>query len=461
MENNTTYEQEIDLKDLMFAVLRKWRPIILIAVIFGILMGGYKVMGSLSQQKDVEYVQKVQKQNQNDLEEYKLLKESYEREISNIERNIEAQTEYMEKSILMNMSPYDKYVSSADVYFKLDDVALINGANAYAVIYNNGLSRTYTSFINQGIDWTEMAQELKTEVEYLKELIRITPDEWGQMLSVSVCYKDKKGAEKILNKILDEVKDQQSNFSSKFGTHNLYIMNQISDTVTDLDLANRQKSANDNITALQSTLKEKEKALEELKEPVEVSALSSSTAIKSGIKYAVLGGVLGAFITIFCICVAFLMSGKVASAKDIKQRYGVKVLATFPAEEKRRAFSGIDRWLDKLEGKKDNLVEETRYELAAANLRNYAGDAKKLMIVGTVPTEILNTVSMKLGSLCSEKSFSIGANLNENADTVNKLPECDAVILVEQSGVSRYGEIEKEIEAVQNVKKEIAGVIVL
>ena len=31
MDNNTTtYEQEIDLKDLMFAVLYKWRPIIII-----------------------------------------------------------------------------------------------------------------------------------------------------------------------------------------------------------------------------------------------------------------------------------------------------------------------------------------------------------------------------------------------------------------------------------------------
>ena len=34
MDNNSTYEQyeqEIDLKDLMFAVLHKWRPVILVA----------------------------------------------------------------------------------------------------------------------------------------------------------------------------------------------------------------------------------------------------------------------------------------------------------------------------------------------------------------------------------------------------------------------------------------------
>ena len=41
MDYNTE-EQEIDLKDLMFAVFHKWRPLILVAVICGLLLGGVK-----------------------------------------------------------------------------------------------------------------------------------------------------------------------------------------------------------------------------------------------------------------------------------------------------------------------------------------------------------------------------------------------------------------------------------
>ena len=41
MDSYQNYEQEIDLKDLMFAVLRRWRPIILIAIIFALLLGGF------------------------------------------------------------------------------------------------------------------------------------------------------------------------------------------------------------------------------------------------------------------------------------------------------------------------------------------------------------------------------------------------------------------------------------
>ena len=36
MEYNETYEQEIDLKDLMFVVLRRWRSILVTAVVLAV-----------------------------------------------------------------------------------------------------------------------------------------------------------------------------------------------------------------------------------------------------------------------------------------------------------------------------------------------------------------------------------------------------------------------------------------
>ena len=37
MENNANEVVEIDLKDLMFAVLHKWRPVLAVAVIMAVL----------------------------------------------------------------------------------------------------------------------------------------------------------------------------------------------------------------------------------------------------------------------------------------------------------------------------------------------------------------------------------------------------------------------------------------
>ena len=51
MDQNNTYEQEIDLKDLMFAVLHKWKGILLVAIAFAILLGGGKGGYDLSESK--------------------------------------------------------------------------------------------------------------------------------------------------------------------------------------------------------------------------------------------------------------------------------------------------------------------------------------------------------------------------------------------------------------------------
>ena len=40
--NNTGYEREIDLKELMFVVLRQWRLLLAAAVAMAFLFGGYK-----------------------------------------------------------------------------------------------------------------------------------------------------------------------------------------------------------------------------------------------------------------------------------------------------------------------------------------------------------------------------------------------------------------------------------
>ena len=37
-----SYEQEVNLKDLLFVILHKWRAIIAVSVVFAVLMGGAK-----------------------------------------------------------------------------------------------------------------------------------------------------------------------------------------------------------------------------------------------------------------------------------------------------------------------------------------------------------------------------------------------------------------------------------
>ena len=121
MEPRREYEQEIDLKDLMFAVLRKWRPIVLLAIVFALLLGGFKIFKGLNQLKDEEYVKQNQEEYKASLDQYNATKKRLEKELANIEENIESQQKYKDESILLNINPYDEYMESATFYISTDD----------------------------------------------------------------------------------------------------------------------------------------------------------------------------------------------------------------------------------------------------------------------------------------------------------------------------------------------------
>ena len=120
MDQNNTYEQEIDLKDLMFAVLHKWRSILLVAIVAGVLLGGVKAVMTYQSQNDEETILAAEEQYEDDLHSYERNKETMERELGNLQTDIENQQNYLEKSVLMNMSPYDIYEARADIFVKTD-----------------------------------------------------------------------------------------------------------------------------------------------------------------------------------------------------------------------------------------------------------------------------------------------------------------------------------------------------
>lgn len=90
MEPNNNYEQEIDLKDLMFAVLRKWRPIIVIAVVFAVLLGALKTVKGIRQLGDEEYVKKNQDTYAMNLDQYNSTKGAWKKRLKTCSRILKA-----------------------------------------------------------------------------------------------------------------------------------------------------------------------------------------------------------------------------------------------------------------------------------------------------------------------------------------------------------------------------------
>lgn len=465
MDQNNIYEQEIDLKDLMFAVLHKWKGILIIAIVFAVLLGGVKAAMTYRAQNDEEAVLEAEEKYKDDLRAYELNKESMERELDNLQTDIENQKNYIEKSVLMNMSPYDIYEARADIFIKTD-YEIMPGMFYQNVDYTDTILQTYQSVMTSVAFLSHIAESTGIDVQYLQELIQIergstvigSTSKLTNLLTVKVKNSSQKEAESVLKKLLDGIDLLQVNITENIGEHTVNIVNKSTGATVDLALADKQRDKNTQLINSQHSLEEKQQALEDLEEPEKLTSASTAT-IKSGVKYGVLGGVLGGFMMVFFICVIFVMSDKMYSSKELRRRLGIKVLGSFPVIRKKKAGK-VDELLNRLEGKVYSSSAEEEAALIAANISNYANDVKKLLVTGTIEEKKIAEVTGLLADKLPGMEILSGANMLKNVETIKLLPTCEGVVLVEQAGVSTYGMMGQEIEKIKDLQKEMIGCVV-
>ncbi|MCI8664039.1 MAG: hemagglutinin [Hungatella sp.] len=464
MDYNDTYEQEIDLKELMFAVLHKWKTILAAAVVLALILGGYKGISGYRHESDQSVIDKAQENYENELEFYNKNLASCEREIENLEKDITRQQEYLEDSVLMNISPYDIWEAKAELFVKTDYEIMPD------MVYQNidltgTVLQSYRSALN-GADFIEkISNNVGMESQYLQELVEITigrddnNTKLNNLLIIRVRCGEEATAQKILDDILDGIPQFRTQIQSVVGTHTISEVNRSLGAKVDLALAELQRKESERLTTLNNALNVKKDELTKMEEPAPVSA-SFGGVIKSAVKYALIGGVLGAFMVVFFVCVGFVMSDRVYSGKELKYRFKVKLLGTLSVAGSKKEGK-IDAWLSRMEGRGQNNDMNVEYGLIAANISNYAGTTvRSLLIVGGAGEELLNRVASELTGRLSGMKVIYGGNLLNDAEGLKKLPECDGVILVEQCGKSLYSNVELEIEKTCDMDKKVIGCVV-
>lgn len=466
MNSNMTNNQEIDLKDLLFAILYKWKKIIGVGIAFAILLGGIKGVSTYRQLNSAETVQSAQEQYKSDLELYESNIAAYEREIQNLTNDILNQQKYLQNSVLMNASPYDVYEASADLFIKTD-YEIMPSMMYQNVDYTDTIMQVYQSTLSGTSFLENIADKNNMSIQYLKELVTIERgntvikganiNKLTNLLTVRVKHMDEKQAEQILEMVLNGIDSLQQQITMTIGEHTVTVVNAGSGTGVDYDLANKQKDESQRLTMLQASLDEKEKSMKELKEPDE-PAPPLLTTLKRGIKYGVFGGGLGGFTVAFFSCLGFIMSDNLYAEKDIRNRFSIKIIGKLLVPGKK--VGKIDTWLRQLEGRYYNVSEAESFDLIAENICNYSEAASCLLITGHVSKEYLELVKIRLQEKLPEMELISGMSVLKSADTLKKLVKCDAVVMVEEIGKVTYTCIGQEVDTITDMQKKLVGCIV-
>lgn len=450
-------EREIDLKDLMFFILNKWRLILVCTLALSVLIGGYKITTSFSQQNNKEYIADLQKKYDDDLKQYKLTKDGYESYIKKLNENIAYEETYQKKSVAFKLDPNNKWAATVDVFVKMDEDT---NNNSITVDPADSVTKAYASVFSNGSLLEQLSQKMGIETQYLNELIDITTDYDGNMISVTASYESQEGAQEILNTILDSLDGMHNDISNSLGAHEIIVMKQNVILTSDKLLADNQKDKVNNLIDMRNKLDETENALTAMVKPTEPSNLSIKGIIKSGIKYACLGGVIGLFVPTFMYCIIFMFNQRLYSAEELKNRYRVRILGAYTRERKKRVFSGVDRFLDKLESK-EYCSEEMIMKKIMANTSNYTENGQTILLTGTVNEEELKGFKDKLVKMLPEVHFDMSMDMNNHPETLTKLLKVDGIILIEKCGESKYNDIQKQLESIYNLNQKVIGFIVL
>ena len=459
--DNQTYEQEIDLKDLMFVVLHRWRGIILAAIIFAVLLGGYKLASASFSTGSEVTVEEQQNDYADEMKLYESTRALYEQDIERLKMSIESLEEYYKNSLLMHISPYNMTVASADVFVVKDEAAVQEGAAGISFSLSDradAVLKAYETVAKQAEGIQTVGGE-PADPRYVQELIKTDVDYESNLLTITVFGENADNAEEVLAAVLKNVEAGETEIQDALGSHTRYVVRRDPAIITDTELASARQDFSSSITNLQNSLTEKETALEELEPPAEGTAAPAS-GLRDGIKYGILGAVLGAFVAVFGICVVFLMSDKLHSAKDIKNRFGLKILAVFSKPARKGVLSGIDSWLDRMEG---NMMRRPAdvYELMAVNVKNYMEAGREILVIGSVSGEKLEEVAAELRKRIPGADILAGHDMGSSVETLKMLPEAGQIVLVEEREQSKCEDIQSQLEIIRSLDKTVVGCVVL
>lgn len=331
MEND---EVIIDLRVLIWEVLRKWHIIALVCIICAVLFGTFSVYRNNVANKEVPIEDLYE-----ELEPAEITKVH---NLVSVQDRIDEKAEYAEDSIYMSMNPYDVYATRIDFMFNK------NPDNKY-------IRQMYMSYMFDGELYNEIAKQYsgKIEVKYISELIgymsnggrtNINDDseenyeqgnDLNRLISVRIIGETEEQCLELQSLFCKNVKLYEKEIQKKYSNHSLEQTLSKAYHTTDGGVSSAKSSYDSQIVALYNeyqtlynTLDEDQIALyDELVNPEKIGKEKKEEGLS--LKYVAIGILFGGFIAVVVIVLLTMSNGKIFVQRQITNRELARVFGTY------------------------------------------------------------------------------------------------------------------------------------
>lgn len=449
-------QEELTLKQLCGVLMKRWRLLLALGLVLAVALGGYRGY-SLLKSADEEEAGTAAAAYETELRAFALKKEGLERELAGLEKQAEEAERYLKESLLMGINAYEVEKARLSVSVEAEPTG-----DAQADSARTSRLMSYYGVLAQDCELTGLFKDnpalAEVEEAYLRELVTVDESRPG-VLTIEALGTEGAPAKELARGLYGYLEGKQAEVAALGGNHTLSLLSEIERTYADTGLTSRQTQAEQQPAALAKSMQDKAAELEGLKEPAAPVSTGRPAILTSGIKYAILGGVVGVFLGAVIAFLKETMRGKAESGGELARLFQCRYLGNL---EVKKAKKGLEALGERLYGEDvyAGVAAEDRLALLAANLREAAGEKRKLLLTGTLPEAALSDLREELaGLLGREYTLAAGGNLLVNPEAIGKLEEAEGVALVAGPASAQAETLLRQAQRVQDAGKELLGVV--
>ena len=464
MEND---EVVIDLRVLMWEILRKWHIILVVCVIFAIASAMFGIHRNKAQSVEVS--------PENLYEQLKPAEIVKVNNLVSIQKRIDEKTEYEKNSIYMSLNAYDVDVARTD--FILSD----NPDNKY-------IRQMYTTYMFEGGLYNDIIKEYSDDIslENLSELVKITLSErkvnvnedseenyykgndLNRVISVRILGRDKKQCQELQSLVIKNVKQYEKNVQSKYNNHSIKEVSSNVYKAVDTDIASVKSTYDSQMYSLYNEYQSLYNALsdiqislfdklinEEEDEDVTEEKTEAVQPASGGIslKYVIVGILAGGFLSVVVVVLLTMFNGKIFVQRQITDRGLARVFGTFGKNKNNIASVVLgDVGTDK--------TSQLDIIVAKVDVFCKKNDITELVIIDNCTTEtgksrmksVVDTIQ-KSGIDCKK------VTLSEGDSKYTELCDKNNIVVIEELGKGTLKALEYMFIQLKDLESKVCGVI--
>ncbi len=446
---------EFDLKALFFYILRQWKTVVFLGLVFALLLGSIQTLAArpadVPEDAGIVYTEEY--------ERYLEKRDRLTQRIAYSQYCVDNFEEYIQNSARMQIDYQNANTAKATYYIDFDYTGVPENmpqapdkTNTLAWLYNDSLSSRTV--------YEEIAAAVGMDVKYVPELITVANPN-AAALTISVSHPSQQTTQDIMDILQDNLQTIHVQLKETVGEHTLTCTADTFGVYFDQELHLSQNATQNHLINLQTLLSTYKYELRDLEEPALPQKTSPAAAEKNMaeafVLWAVIGGIVGVILAVAFIFAKSVLRNRLHASSQLVSSFRVTVLGEVVCSRNR--LSPFSRKLNRLEG----CISENsdnNYQLLAENIRNHCHNTGSILICSDTGADISSRLAAELGKYLPGLSLLPAGDPLKEASALRTLSECDAVVIIAQRDHSRNADIKKMLTQIQSYGKNLIGFIV-